>query len=98
MPGAVGTKSPDVAAPADRGVVDVNTSSVHAASLNRRKVTVPVGTWPPTRLAVPRTGVPTGPPGDAAARISGDCLPTVMVKVWQACGAAPLLAQTVVGP
>ena len=49
-------------------------------------------------LAVSRTVVPTGPPGDAAGRIAGVRLATVMVKVWHAGVATPLLAQTVVGP
>ena len=41
----MGTKSVDVADPsALRGLVDENTSAVHAASLYSRKVTVPVGT------------------------------------------------------
>ena len=50
------------------------------------------------RLAVSRTAVPTGPPGDAAARTSGDRLAMTMVKVWQAGVTWPLVAQTVVGP
>ncbi len=43
---------------------------------------------------MPRTGVPTGPPGEAEARRLGARLAMTMVKVWQ----APLLAHTVVGP
>ncbi len=40
----MGVKSPDVAEPSgDTGVVELNTSAVHAGSLNSRNVTVPVG-------------------------------------------------------
>ena len=91
----MGTKSDEVAEPpVVRTLVDENTSLVQAASLNRRNVTLPVGTKPPTRLTVFRTGVPTGPPGEGSVRRPGVRLWMVMVKVWQ----APLLAHTVVGP
>ena len=44
MPGESGVKSPDVAEPiVDSTLVVVNTWVVHAASLNRRKDTLPVG-------------------------------------------------------
>lgn len=44
MPGEVETKSPDVATPTLlTGTVEENTSAAQAASLNSRKVTVPVG-------------------------------------------------------
>lgn len=45
-----------------------------------------------------RTGVPTGPPGDAALSRPGTRLAMVMVNVWQSVGDTMLLAQTVVGP
>lgn len=94
----MGVKSSDVAEPdAVTGLVDVKTWLVQAASLNRRKVTEPVGSTAPTRLAVSRTGVPTGPPGEGAARRLGVRRSTVMVKVWHAV-VVPLVAQTVVGP
>lgn len=92
-------KSPDVAVPSVATTTsDEKTSTVHASSLYRRKVTVPVGEKAPKRVAVSRTGVPTGPPGEAAASTPGVRLRTVMVKVWHAAGATPLLAHTVVGP
>jgi hypothetical protein len=67
----VGVKSVDVAAARLSPLVEVNTSTVHAESLNNLKVTDPVGEVAPTRLAVSRTGVPTTPPGDGAARMPG---------------------------
>jgi hypothetical protein len=95
VPGATGTKSVDVAmAPVVRTLVDENASLVHAASLNRRNVALPVGTKPPTTLTVFRTGVPTGPPGEGSARRLGVRRWMVMLNVWH----APLLAQTVIGP
>jgi hypothetical protein len=45
-----------------------------------------------------RTGVPTGPPGEAEARMPGMRFWTTRVNVWHAWGSTPLLAQTVVGP
>jgi hypothetical protein len=71
---------------------------VQLASLNRRKVIVPVGTRAPTSDAVLRTGVPTGPPADAETRMVGDRRLTRMVKVWQRGAVVALLAQTVIGP
>lgn len=91
--------SSDVAEPSTvRTLDEVKTSSVQPASLNRRKVTVPVGRTAPTRLAVALTGVPTGPPADAAARMPGVRLTIVRLKVWHAGADTPLLPQTVVGP
>jgi hypothetical protein len=99
VPGAVGVKSLEVATPlASTGLVDENTSLVQARSLNSRNVTVPDGIPAPARLAMSRTAVPTGPPGEGSARMMTDRRATEMVKVWQAVGATPLLAQTVVGP
>jgi hypothetical protein len=86
------------APPAVTALVDVKTWLVQAASLYRRKVTMPVGETAPTRAAESWTGVPAGPPADAEARIAGARLVTAMVKVWQAEGSTPSLAQTVVGP
>jgi hypothetical protein len=91
--------SPDVAAPrASTGLVEENTSFLQAASPNSRNVTEPVGTNAPTRVAVSPTAVPTGPPGEGAARIEGARLPIVIVNVWQAVGASSLTTHTVVGP
>lgn len=58
-----------------------NTSTVHAGSLKRTKVTLPVGTKPTTTVAVSVTGVPTGPPGEGVAKIDGNRFRTVKVKV-----------------
>jgi hypothetical protein len=59
---------------------------------------VPVGLcWLPT-VAVSRTGVPTGPPGEGWEKMIGVNFRMVTVKVWQAGGWMPLLAHTVVGP
>ena len=44
------------------------------------------------------TTVPTAPPGEGAARRLGLWRAMVMVNVWQAGVATPLLAHTVVGP
>lgn len=44
------------------------------------------------------TVVPTAPPGDGEARRLGLCRAMVMVNVWQAGVATPLVAHTVVGP
>jgi hypothetical protein len=79
-------------------LVDVNTSPVQPGSPNSRKVTVPVGMKAPTRLAVSRTAVPTGPPGDAAASSPGVRLAMTIVNVWHAGGPSTLLPHTVVGP
>lgn len=53
--------------------------------------------WLPT-VAVLRTAVPRGPPGDGWEKTIGVNLRMVMAKVWQAGGWTPLLAHTVVGP
>jgi hypothetical protein len=99
VPGAVGTKSLDVAEPPTWTTFwDMNTWLVQLASLNSRKVIVPVGTRPPTSDAVLRTGVPTGPPADAETRMVGERRLMTMVKVWQRGAVVALLAQTVVGP
>lgn len=45
-----------------------------------------------------RTGVPTGPPGEAASSTVGERLRMVMVNVWHADGFTPLVPHTVVGP
>lgn len=79
-------------------LVDEKTCSVHAWSRNSRNVIAPVGRYAPTRVAVSRTAVPNGPPGDGTARMAGDRLATTMVKVWQAGGPRREPAQTVVGP
>ena len=71
---------------------------VQLVSLKSRKVTLPVTVPKPRKLAVSRTGVPTGPPGDAVARTWAERLATMMVKVWHAGACTPLLAHTVVGP
>ena len=42
--------------------------------------------------------MPTGPPDEAAASTPGVRLAMVMVNVWQAGGATPLVPHTVVGP
>ena len=99
MPGAVVVKSLDWAAPPTvTGLVEENTSTVQAGSLNRRNVTVPVGVNALMRLALSWTTVPTAPPGEAATSMAGLRLAMTMVKVWQAGAATLLLAQTVVGP
>ena len=71
---------------------------VQLASLNRRKVIVPVGANAPISDAVLRTGVPTGPPADAETRMVGERRLTRMVKVWQRGAVVALLPHTVVGP
>ncbi len=58
-----------------------NTTTVHAASLKRTKVTLPVGTKPTITVALSVTGVPTGPPAEGVAKIAGNRFRTVMVKV-----------------
>jgi hypothetical protein len=94
----VGTKSSEVATPALRALVEVNTCTVQDGSLWSRKVTVPVGVcWLPTE-AVLRTAVPTGPPAEGWEKTSGVTLAITMVKVWHAGSRMPSLAQTVVGP
>lgn len=99
MPGALGAKSSDVAVwRVVTTLADENTSFVHAGSLNSLNTTVPAATRAPKRVAVSRTTVPTGPPGDALPRRMGLALRMTMVKVWHAGVATPLLAQTVVGP
>jgi hypothetical protein len=100
VPGAVGTNGSEVAAPALlTGLVLEKTSAVQAGSLKSRKVMVPVlGPPPPTRMADSVTAVPSGPPPEGVATMVWVALRITMVKVWQALGATPLLAQTVVGP
>ena len=99
MPGAVVTKSLEVAEPVTSTTFeDVNTWVVQLASLYRWKVIVPVGVRAPTSDAVLRTGVPTGPPGDAETRMVGERRLTTIVKVWQRGAVVALLPQTVVGP
>ncbi len=99
MPGSVGLKSSDVADPSTAtAFTDVNTATVHPGSRNNRKVIDPPGRKAPTRLAVSRTGVPTGPPGEGEARMAATRLRTAIVNVWQAGGKSGLVAQTVVGP
>ncbi len=92
-------KSSDVAAP-ETGTTfaDENAWTVHAGSLNSRNTTDPVGMNPPARKAVSRTGVPTGPPGEGAARMVGIRFLTVIVNVWHAPRPSRLRPQTVVGP
>ena len=92
-------KSSDVADPATvTTLVDENLCILHAGSLNSRNTTGPVGRTPPTRKAVSRTGVPTGPPDEGAARMPGTRFMTTMVNVWHAGGPSSLVPQTVVGP
>ena len=93
-------KSVEVATPSTLiGLVEENTSAVQAASLKSRNVTLPVGNGAsPRKVAVSRTAVPTGPPGDAVATKDGGRFWITMVNVWHACGCSPLEAQTVVGP
>ena len=67
-------------------LVDENTSTLHAGSLNSRNVTRPVGRKAPTKVAVSRTGNPTGPPAEGEARMAGTRLAMVIVNVWQAGG------------
>jgi hypothetical protein len=99
VPATRGTKSLDVADPNTSTTFwEANTWAVQSGSLKSWKVTLPVGSRAPIRLAVLRTGVPTGPPGEAEARMSGDRRRTVMVNVWQAGALTRLLPHTVVGP
>lgn len=99
VPGAVGTKSLEVATPsALTALVDENTSAVQPASLKRRKVTLPVGAGTPVSVTESRTAVPTGPPGDGVAIRLVDRGEMTMVKVWHTGAWTPLVAQTVVGP
>lgn len=95
----MGTKSLEVATPsASIALVDEKTSVVQPASLNRRKVTLPVGAGRPLNVTVSRTAVPTGPPGDGVANRLVDRGEMTMVKVWHTGAWTPLVAQTVVGP
>ncbi len=95
----MGTKSPEVATPTVLTMPgDVKTRAVQARSLYRLKVTVPVGRTPPMMVAISRTAVPTGPPGEAAARMATVRLRMVIVNVWQAGVETPFEAHTVVGP
>ena len=71
---------------AGQALVEVNTWVLQLVSLNRRKVTVPVGLKPPDNVAVSRTGAPTRFPGEATVEMVGDALATV--KVWGFWGAA----------
>ena len=91
-------KSLDVADARLTACVELNTSTVHDESLNNLNVIDPVGAVAPSRLAVSRTGVPTTPPGDGAARMPGHRLSTPIVKVWQAGATSTLTVQTVIGP
>ena len=79
-------------------LVEVNTWLVQLASLKSRNVTLPVTFPKPSRLAVSRTAVPTGPPGDGEPRIWVVRRATTIVNVWHAGACTPLLAHTVVGP
>lgn len=95
----VGTNSLEVATPsALTTLVDEKTSLVQAASLKRRKVTLPVGAKSPRRVAVSWTAVPTGPPGDGVATMEVCRFSITMVNVWHTDACTPLLAHTVVGP
>ena len=67
----------EVAVVPERAFVEVNTSLVHVAFENSRKVTVPVGLNPPLTVAVSVTAVPIGPPGEAMVEMVG--LALVMV-------------------
>lgn len=79
-------------------MVEEKTSLVQAASLESRKVMVPVAIcWLPT-AAVLRTAVPSGPPADGWEKMIGVNLRITTVKVWQAGAWTLLLAHTVVGP
>jgi hypothetical protein len=99
VPGPPGATSVDWAAPpAVTTLVEAKTCWVQAASLNRRKVTEPVGVKAPTRVAESWTRVPGGPPAEGEARMPGVRLLMVMVKVWHTGGLTPSLAHTVVGP
>ncbi len=84
--------------PGPTGRTEVKTATVHIGSRYSRNVMDPVGAKAPTRVAVSRTGVPTGPPGEGAARMADVRLVTTIVNVWQAGGERTPLVQTVVGP
>jgi hypothetical protein len=98
VPGTVGVKSDDVATPlASMTLVEEKTSTVHAASLNSRNVTLPVGGNSPRKVTESRTAVPTGPPADGVATMEGGRRWITSVKVWHA-ELWLVVAHTVVGP
>jgi hypothetical protein len=90
MPAAVTLKGSLVALtpsgmPGSTGVVDEKTSTVHAASLNSRNVTVPLGAAPPMMVALSRTVLlirATG--GLASVVITG----VATAAAWTGAGAA----------
>jgi hypothetical protein len=95
----VGVKLSEVATPlASTTLVEENTWLVHAWSLKSLKVTPPVGTPAPARLAVSFTAVPSGPPSEGSARMTTARRSTTMVKVWHAGAVTALVAHTVEGP
>ncbi|MGI8808545.1 MAG: hypothetical protein ACR2KK_12005 [Acidimicrobiales bacterium] len=78
-------------------LVDRNTSWVQVWSLNSTKVTLPVTPWP-RMLAVSRTGVPSGPPGEADPSRTGMRRAITMENVWHASAPVEVVAHTVMGP
>jgi hypothetical protein len=77
--------------------VEENTGARQAGSRNRVNVMAPLARKAPTSDAVSRTGVPTGPPVDGAARMAGTRRWMTMVNVWHA-EPTRFVVQTVVGP
>jgi len=80
VPGAVTVKGSDVdvAVTGSSALVEENTSTVHAGSLNSSNVTVPVARTPNVREAVSRSWAPTtAARGSALVAMTGLALSTV---------------------